>query len=400
MALSGALTIGPDRKGRVVAMAGGTIVATADPAAPVLACPDGEIAAGAVCAHTHLYSALAPYGMPPSDPTPANFLQILERVWWRLDRALDADSLAAAARDYIAKALLAGTTSLIDHHESPAFIEGSLTVLRRACEELGVRALLCYGATERNAGLGEARAGLTECAEVEPSELVRGLVGLHASFTVSDSTLRDAGELARALGTVVHVHVAEDMADVEDARRRGYIGPLERLMRRGALPPGSIIAHGVHLSAEQVRLASDQGIWFVHNPRSNEGNRVGYAANLSEAAAVALGTDGWAADMDAEEKALKRLAAAHNDASVAGRLEAGQRLIAERFDFAASGLAVGAPGDVVVRKGGKVRDVVVAGRIVVRDGRLLTGNAETIEAEARAAASPLWTRMASFPFPL
>ena len=79
----------------------------------------------------------------------------------------------------------------------------------------------------------------------------------------------------------MHVHVAEDGADVEDARRRGYAGPLERLMALDALPPGSILAHGVHLSADQVRRAAAAGSWFVHNPRSNEGNRVGYAAALS-----------------------------------------------------------------------------------------------------------------------
>src|SRR5208283_1137153 len=101
--------------------------------------------------------------------------------------------------------------------------------------------------------------------------------------------------------TVVHVHVAEDRADVDDARRRGYIGPLERLAALGALPSGSILAHGVHLNPHQVSRAAAAGAWFVHNPRSNEGNRVGYASSLSAAVRVALGTDGWDPDMAAEE---------------------------------------------------------------------------------------------------
>jgi cytosine/adenosine deaminase-related metal-dependent hydrolase len=394
MALSGSLIIGPDRSGRSVTVVNGRIAATAPSDAAVLSCPTGDIVPGAVCAHTHLYSGLARYGMPPALPQPQNFLQILEKVWWRLDRALDAAILRASARDYVARALLAGTTTLVDHNESPLLIEGSLSILAEVCEELGIRALLCYGATERNFGRAEAQRGLAECRRVTASPLLRGLVGLHASFTVSDETAREAGNLARELGTVVHVHVAEDRADVDDARQRGAAGPLERLLSLGALVPGSILAHGVHLSAEQVQLAAAAGCWFVHNPRSNEGNRVGYAGTLSATSRVALGADGWDADMTAEEVALSRLAAQYQDTGVAGRLVAGHDLVAERFGCAAKMLAAGALGDVVVRQAGKVRHVVVDGRAVVEDGALKTGDMEFIAASAQSEAARLWTRLA------
>ncbi|MBL6945507.1 MAG: amidohydrolase family protein, partial [Rhodospirillales bacterium] len=200
--MSASLTIGPDRSGRVLAIDDGRVTDRPVTDAPVLACPDGDIVPGNVCAHTHLYSGLAPYGMPPAMPAPDSFVQILERVWWRLDRALDAESLRASTRDYVANALLAGTTALIDHHESPAMIEGSLAVLADVCEELGIRALLCYGATERNFGTEEAMLGLDECGRIAETSRLRGLVGLHASFTVSDDTIREAGNRARALGTV------------------------------------------------------------------------------------------------------------------------------------------------------------------------------------------------------
>lgn len=387
------ITIGPDRTGRIVAIVGGVIAETAAPAAPVIACADGEIAPGAVCAHTHLYSGLSRYGMPVANPAPANFIEILEKVWWRLDRALDAQALRASARDYIAKALLAGTTSLIDHHESPHFIRGSLQVLAEAAEDLGVRALLTFGATERNFGRAEAEAGLIECGNVEETPLIRRLVGLHASFTVSDDTVRAAGEFCRSLDTVMHVHLAEALDDVEDARARSYAGPLERLIALDALPAGSILAHGVHLTADEVREADRRNCWLIQNPRSNEGNRVGYPANLRYADKVALGCDGWNADMVVEEGALLRLAATHGDDRATGRLGAGQRLIAERFGLSATGLAPGAAGDVVVRKDGKVTAVVVGGRLVVRDGQLVGADAAAIEAEARAEASRLWERM-------
>ena len=395
MALSGALIVGPDAGGRGVAIVDGRVVAAAPIGAAHLDCADGVIEPGAVCAHTHLYSGLARYGMPPADPPPQNFLEILQRVWWRLDRALDAESLRAAARDYVARALLAGTTTLIDHHESPNLIDGSLAILAAACEELGMRTLLCYGATERNFGRDEARRGLAECRRVAASPLTRGLVGLHASFTVSDETAREAGALARELGTVVHVHVAEDQADVNDARRRGYSGPLERLLALDALPVGSILAHGVRLNHDQVRRAADAGCWFVHNPRSNEGNRVGYASALAAAQRVALGTDGWDPDMAAEDAALRRLAEQNGDADVAGRLAQGHALVAERFGAEAEPLAPGSLGDLVVRRNGVVWRVVVGGRVVVDNGVLATADAKAIAAEARAQATRLWARMAT-----
>lgn len=389
-----ALVVGPDRLGRTVAIENGRVVAEAPAGAARLACADGEIAPGAVCAHTHLYSGLVRYGMPPAAPAPQSFLEILKRVWWRLDRALDAKSLEASARDYIARALISGTTTLVDHHESPNLIEDSLPILTRACDELGVRALLCYGASERNFGRDEARRGLAACRGVAASPLIRGLVGLHASFTVSDETIAEAGALARELGAVVHIHVAEDAADVDDALRRGYAGPLERLIALDALSSGSILAHGVHLSADHVRRAAAAGAWFVHNPRSNEGNRVGYAAALSATKRVALGVDGWDPDMREEERALARLAAANGDSGVDGRLAAGHALVAERFGAETAPLTPGSLGDCVVRRGGAVVHVVVGGRIVIRDAALVTGDFGRITAEGQAEAARLWTRMA------
>ncbi len=351
------------------------------------------ITPGFVNAHTHLYSGLVPLGMPPLDPPPRSFLDRLDRLWWRLDRALDAPLLRASARYHLAHALLAGTTAVIDHHESPYFIEGSLDVIADACEELGVRALLCYGATERNGGRDEAVRGLAECARFMRSNqrpLVRGLIGLHASFTVSDETLRDAARLGWSLGAVVHVHVAEDRADVEDAWARGHAGPLERLLGLEALSRGSILAHGVHLSPEQVKLADETGLWLVQNPRSNRNNGVGYPEALGESRHVALGTDGFPSSMGDERDALRALAREHGeDPGVADlRLAAGNTLLIARFDEAID--------DRVERDAeGRVRAVVVGGRTVVEDGALCCADLVEIEAEARAAAQVLWSRMRS-----
>ena len=242
-----------------------------------------------VNAHTHLYSALAPYGMPAPAVEPTCFVEILERIWWRLDRALDAASLAASAELYVAEAVAAGCGGLIDHHESPAFIDGSLDVLAAACARFAMPAVLCYGATERNGGRAEAWAGLAECARLARTAPpgIKVAIGLHASFTVSDDTVAEAAALARELGTVLHVHVAEDLADVLDARDRGYAGVIDRLTKLGAMVPGSIFAHGVHLTSAEVAACAAAGVWLVQNPRSNRGNRVGYPAALAASSKVA-----------------------------------------------------------------------------------------------------------------
>ncbi len=291
---------------------------------------------GFVNAHTHMYSALAAFGLPAPSAPPRNFVEILQQVWWKLDRALAEPSLRAAARLYVAEALASGTVTLIDHHESPNFIEGSLDVLADACDELGIYAVLCYGATERNGGRPEARRGLAECRRFIAANRrprVRGVVGLHAGFTVSDDTIREAGDLCRELDTVLHVHVAEDAADVVHARARGYAGPVERLDALGALVPGSILAHGVHLTAGQVRHVCGRGCWLVQNPRSNEHNGVGYPRALRFGHRVALGTDGFPADMPRELEVLRSIGrdAGEEVSELGARLDRSRTLADERF---------------------------------------------------------------------
>lgn len=360
---------------------------------------DSRIQGGFVNAHTHLYSGLAPLGLPEMNPPPQNFLDLLQRRWWLLDRALDHDILRAAARFYIANALLAGTTVLVDHHESPQCIGGSLDILADACQDLGIRAVVCYGITERNRGEEEAAEGLAEnrrFLETNDRPLVRGMVGMHASFTLGDTSLRSAGKLARRFGVPVHVHVAEDLADVEDAQRRGFSGPLERLRKLDALTPGSLLAHGIHLTLANVQFdLFDIGAWIVQNPRSNEGNGVGYGHVLGLFGRVALGTDGFPSNMPDEVAALERIARAAGE-SILDRLafcrrDASSRLAEEIFGLRSEDFVAIERTEQSTR----AQTVVIAGREVVRHGQLVTGNVESIREEAERAAARLFQRMAS-----
>lgn len=239
---------------------------------------DGKfILPGMVCAHTHLYSALA-RGMPAPPRVPVNFKEILELVWWRLDRALDEETIYWSALAGALSAAQAGTTCLYDHHASPSHIRGSLDIIREAVERVGLRAVLCYEVTDRGdrkqrgEGIDENRAFLEWTRKQPETGLFRALVGAHASFTLSDGALQACGELMRAYGAGLHIHAAEDLCDVEDARSKYGLGILERLSRLGALNERTIIAHGTHLGGPEIEIGHKAGVWFAHNPRSNMNN--------------------------------------------------------------------------------------------------------------------------------
>ncbi|HSD26104.1 MAG TPA: putative aminohydrolase SsnA [Vicinamibacteria bacterium] len=373
---------------------------------------------GLVNAHTHLYSALA-RGMPgPAEP-PRSFVEILEKVWWRLDRALDEESVYLSGLVGAIEAARSGTTVLFDHHASPGFIRGSLATLRRAIEEVGLRSVLCYETTDRN-GLEGRDAGIAENRDFlasGPKDLTLGVVGAHASFTLSDETLAGLAAAVREARSSLHVHAAEDRADTEDSQRRCGVGVVERFRRLGLLGPRAILVHGVHLGEEELQDAQAAGAWLVHCPRSNMNNAVGHAPTAAFRRA-ALGTDGLDEDMLAEARGafLGMRDRGREDAVTAalGMLAGGHRLASTFFGQPLGRLDPGAPADLVVLDyrpptpltaetlaghllfgldRSHVRSTMVAGRFVLRDGRVATVDERRVLARAREAAERLWSRM-------
>ncbi len=408
----------------------------------VIDCRGCHVIPGNVCGHTHAYSALA-RGMPYSLEPPRDFVEILRRVWWRLDRALDEESIRASATVAAMEALLAGTTTLVDHHASPLAIDGSLDIIAEAFERLGIRSILAYETTDRDgagcaqAGLDENRRFLARVATTQPP-LIRGLVGAHASFTLSDETLAGCTDLARASGRGLHIHVAEDAADQRVSEELHGVPVLERLERAGGLDPTPLLAHGVHLGRAEAALFRATGATLVHNARSNMNNAVGRTPLAILGPRVALGTDGIGADMFEESRVghLRHLeersattgedhgllhdpgnAGATDATWPLARLAAGTRLVGEAFAEPSFGLiSPGAPADLVVLdypaptpltsetlaghwtfglSARAVRDVIVAGRTVVRERRLANVDQDALAAEARQAARRLWDRLDS-----
>lgn len=428
--------------GAGLVLTGGTVVRSLDP--PIVEAADVRIADGRVaepgsgegdatldcsgclvipgnvCAHHHLYSSLA-RGMPYALEPPESFVQILQRVWWRLDRALDPQGVRWSAAVGGSEALLSGTTTVIDHHASPGDIEGSLDRLASALGDLGIRSVLCYEVTDRD-GPEKAEAGIEENRRFLKgggSPLARGMVGAHASFTLSEDTLAGCVEAARELGAGIHIHVAEDGADQDDARARFGRRVVHRLAEAGALDERALLAHCIHVGPDEAEVIRETGATPVHNPRSNMNNAVGHAPVALLGDRLALGTDGIGGDMFAEGRAAYWRAREAGTASapswVLGRLARSARFAGLIFDEPLLGtIERGAPADLVVLaydpptpldaetlaghwvfglSARQVRDVVVEGEPVVRDGRLTRVDQSEVAARARESAERLWRRM-------
>ena len=251
--------------------------------------------------HHHVYSALA-RGMPAPAKKPENFREILQYIWWNLDKALDKQSIEASALATAMACAKAGATFAIDHHASPDHIKGSLEIIAGAFEKVGVGHLLCYEITDRD-GMDKAEKGLEE--NEAHMQKHQGLVGLHASFTVSDSTLKKASQLAEKYQSGVHIHVAEDLYDQEHCMKHYSKRVVERLRDFGLLgSPKTILVHGLHLDDKEREILRNSPVFIAQNMESNLKNKVGFfnGAGLDENR-IMLGTDGMHSDMLQSAKA-------------------------------------------------------------------------------------------------
>ena len=341
--------------------------------------PEFGRSAGLVCAHHHLYSALA-RGMPAPPKTPTTFRQILEQVWWRLDQALDLEMIEWSAKLGALEALESGCTAIIDHHESPSAIEGSLSVIADACAEVGVRSICSYGVTDRH-GADGAQRGLEENRRFL-ADGGRGLVGVHAAFTCTDETLHQAAAIALDNGVGVHIHVAEGTDDVAAADRL-----------RALSTDDWLIVHGVH-------LADDHGLrgTIVHNPRSNMNNAVGYARPTRFANPVALGTDGIGANM-LDEFRVAFVKSRENDVLTTPDLawswiEAGWDLVPEaRDDVVTWTYPSMLPWHLAYTTTVSAVDVDIDGAPALRGGRATRVDAEEIRRKASEQAQRLFAAL-------
>jgi putative selenium metabolism protein SsnA len=382
---------------------------------------------GIVCAHNHFYSGLARGIMAHVKPCP-DFISTLKNLWWRLDRALDEESIYYSGLVCSLEAIKGGCTAVIDHHASPNCIGGSLDTLRRGFLQAGLRGITCYEATQRNGGDAELKAGVDENiafarqidaakAKGDAPYLVEAMIGAHAPFTISRQGMELLHDALQVTGRGLHIHVAEDRYDVAHGHDVYSLDLIERLASHGLIDDRTLVAHGLYLSDADIEILNAQDTFLVHNPRSNMNNQVGYNGKLGAYRNLALGTDGLGADMLEE---LKFAFFKHRDAGGPmwpdsfmrflwngnrilersfgarfGRLEAGFKadLAICDYDCPTPLVAQNIAGHLAFGMGSAAVDSVMVDGRLVYEHRSFPFDVVPIYAAARQSAAALWRRM-------
>lgn len=383
---------------------------------------------GMINTHMHLYSTFA-RGMDAKSKSPQNFRDILEGLWWKLDKLLSLEDVYYSALTPLIECIKTGTTTIIDHHASPRAITGSLSTLAKAAKEVGVRAAFCYEVSDRD-GDEIAKEGIKENADfiaacqAQPDAMVAGLFGLHASLTLSDPTLAACSEVAKSYGAGFHVHVAEGIEDLEDCLAKYGMRVVERLGKFDILGPKTIAVHCVHIDDHEIDLLNASHTQVVHNPESNMGNAVGVTPvlkMLSRGVKVGLGTDGYTCDMFESAKVANVLHkhAAANPSVAWGEIPQmlyanNPQIASDLFGGMFGELAEGAWADVIVVdylpptpmdsnnwsghllfgvSGRAVQTTVINGRVRMLDRELIDIDEESICARSRELAQRIWNRI-------
>lgn len=361
------------------------------------------------CGHHHIYSALS-RGMPPSPVVPTNFVEVLEQIWWRLDKCLDNDMTEASALIAAMGCAKRGTTFIIDHHASPYHIKGSLETIARAFERVGVGHLLCYEISDRD-GQKIAEEGLAEHNDYLGSGR-HGLVGLHAAFTLSDDTLKKSVDLAVKYKTGLHIHVAEAQSDQDDSLAKHKMRVGERLHKFGVLDqPYTILGHCVHLDDSERKLIAESKAWAVQSCESNQNNNVGLTGYKWTPRAM-LGVDGMHNDLIRSAQAAymagqntegispkeiyDRFRAVHKYVAEMGLPgDAGNNLVILGYQSPTPLHKDNFPGHFAYGfTSNDVETVIAQGRVIVENRRLVSEDEDSIVAYAQEQAKRLWAAMA------
>lgn len=383
---------------------------------------------GGICAHTHFYGAFA-RGMAIPGPAPKDFPEILQKLWWPLDRSLDAEGVRYSALVCLVDAIKHGTTTLIDHHASPNFIDGSLDIIADAVDKSGLRGVLCYEVTDRD-GVERANAGINENVRflkrlaADPHPRLAGTFGLHASLTLSGATLQ-ACRAAAPEGTGFHVHTAEHESDEYDSLQKSNMRVIDRLHKHNILGPKTITAHGVHFDAREMEILKETETWLSHQPRSNMNNGVGVAqieSMLRMGIKVCLGNDGFTNSMWDEWKTAYLLHKVHHrDPRRMGGYDVQQMAIYNNSalagvffpDTSIGQIVPGAAADLIFVdyhpftpltdgnlpwhiifgfQQSMVTSTMVAGKFLMKNRELLTLDEAEIAARAREIAPRIWKK--------
>lgn len=381
---------------------------------------------GMINTHMHIYSAFA-RGIPSKAKAPMNFTDILKKLWWRLDKGLTLEDIKYCAYTTLIDCIKNGVTTVFDHHASPMAVEGSLFTIGDSAKELGIRACLCYETSDRD-GDGVFKAGIKENIDFIKSsgkeELLKGIFGMHASFTLSDKSLEMCRAAADGLDSGFHIHTAEGIDDLYDSLNNHGKRVVQRLMDFDILSDKTLAVHCIHVNNAEMEILKEANTSIVHNPESNMGNAVGCSPVIEfikKGINVGLGTDGYTSDMFESIK-VGNLLQKHNlcNPSVAFNEIAAMafcnnsRIVHRYFKKETGILKKGASGDVIIvdynpltplnetnayghiifgMSGRCVTDTIINGKVIMRN-RVIRGiDEEKIFSKSRELSEKLWSRI-------
>lgn len=390
---------------------------------------DGKvIMPGFINTHHHIYSAFA-RGMASSGKPNENFLEILENLWWKIDKKLSLEDLKYSAYTTYIDCIKKGVTTVFDHNASPFAVTGSLDSIADAAKDLGLRTCLCYEVSDRD-GEKIAQEGIDENINfikkynTDEQNMIKGMFGLHASFTLSDETLRKCDEELKGLNTGYHVHVAEGIDDLEQCLEKYGKRVVERLRDMNILGDKTIAVHCIHVTDDELNILRDTNTMVVHNPESNMGNAVGCQPFLElhqKGITIGLGTDGYTSDMT-ESMKVANIIHKHvkQNPSVAwgevpvSMFENNRKIAQKYFSGDLGILRAGALADVIVVDydpltpmnenninshilfgftGKDVVTTIIDGKVIMQDRKLVGINEKEIFKTSREVAKKLWDRM-------
>lgn len=390
---------------------------------------DGKvIMPGFINTHHHIYSAFA-RGMASSGKPNENFLEILENLWWKIDKKLSLEDLKYSAYTTYIDCIKKGVTTVFDHNASPFAVTGSLDSIADAAKDLGLRTCLCYEVSDRD-GEKIAQEGIDENINfikkynTDEQNMIKGMFGLHASFTLSDETLRKCDEELKGLNAGYHVHVAEGIDDLEQCLEKYGKRVVERLRDMNILGDKTIAVHCIHVTDDELNILRDTNTMVVHNPESNMGNAVGCQPFLElhqKGITIGLGTDGYTSDMT-ESMKVANIIHKHvkQNPSVAwgevpvSMFENNRKIAQKYFSGDLGILRAGALADVIVVDydpltpmnenninshilfgftGKDVVTTIIDGKVIMQDRKLVGINEKEIFKTSREVAKKLWDRM-------
>lgn len=273
------------------------------PIAELVDARGGVIMPGLINAHTHIYSALA-RGLSINGHNPTNFLEVLEGMWWNIDRHLTIDGTRASAQATILDCIKQGVTTIFDHHASFCAIPDSLFEIAAVSKELGMRSCLCYEVSDRDGekkcdeAIKENADFARHCVKAN-DDMLSAMFGGHALFTISDRTFEKMVEANNGL-TGFHIHVAEGMNDVYDSMKNYGMRSVNRLLQHGILGDRTLLGHCIHVSPSELDIIKATNTMVVNNPESNMGNAVGCSPVLKmyeKGILIGMGTDAYTHDM-------------------------------------------------------------------------------------------------------